>query len=78
MKQEQSLEWGTLSKDDAMCLLQRFAHSILATDKGDASVIYNAYRLKKTNRVEFDALVRLSVILGGLPLALVQAGTYMR
>lgn len=72
------MELSPLSQDDAMCLLIRFANSINANDEDDATIINDAYRLKETNRVEFNTLVGLFNILGCLPLALVQAGTYMR
>ena len=82
MKRDQKLVLGPLCAEDAMVALWRQIQKIEMGDADDAEVINSIKELERDNAKEYRALKELcgdegGCCLGGLPLALVQAGTYM-
>lgn len=78
MKKEQRIPLEPLSSQSAMCLLWSIVNSISNEDADDAKVEYELINLKTSNSSEYQAIEKLCCHLGCLPLALVQAGSYIR
>ena len=82
MKSEQKLILEPLCAEDAMVALWRRSRVIEAGDSDDDEVLREIEKLESDNDIEYRALKELcgddgAYSLGGLPLALVQAGTYI-
>ena len=82
MKSEQKLVLGPLCAEDAMVALWRQIQKIETWDVDDDGVMNTIKELERDEVHEYQALKELcgdegACSLGGLPLALVQAGSYM-
>ncbi len=82
MKADQKLVLQSLSEEDSMLVLWRQIQVIETDDADDDAVLAEINKLKEEKPVEYYALKELCDDnaehgLGGLPLALVQAGTYI-
>ncbi len=82
MKREQKLVLKPLCAEDATVALWRQIHKIETADADDDSVMTEIKEMKGANQAEYCALKKLcgddsAQGLGGLPLALVQAGSYI-
>ncbi len=82
MKSEQKLVLKPLSADDSMVALWRQTRKIQANDTNDYEVINAIKKLQKDDADEHNVFKELcgdkgECSLGGLPLALVQAGSYI-
>ncbi len=80
---EQVLRLGPLSQEEAMAVLWRRGKGKPRNFTDDAQVLYEMEKLKDENWDEYGALGELAGVdenhgLGRLPLALVQAGSYIR
>ena len=83
MKSEQELVLEPLCDEDAMVALWRQSQSVETSEKSDEEVMAIIKALEGKDRAEFSALKELcggrgGHGLGGLPLALVQAGSFIR
>ncbi len=82
MKSEQKLVLEPLCMEDAMVALWRQIRKIETSDANDDGLMNAIKELERDDKDEYQALKELCGdggvgSLGGLPLALVQAGTYM-
>ncbi len=80
---EQLLKLALLSQEDAMGVLWRWGKGKPRNLEDDAQVFRDMEKLKHENGAEYNALAKLAGKdendgLGRLPLALVQAGSFIR